>query len=317
MQSQPILILNDDVVINCLLLDESGNRVIIGTSDGKIIKMDMLVANAYLTGNRSIFSQIEDGFGNISNVGCSNLTYQLKEQILKILENKTMTVLKQIPISFSASMLENKANAIFTSQVLNGGEDFIGWKSMEWKQIIPTGTTTTIYVRSHTTTNNLMSSNWYSLKYTDNAGSVSLSLDDLPNTGQYIQFKIVLSTSVNSITPSVYNLNIFYQTINATYLYTQKYILTKNTNTKSIILTANIIQPQYTEVKFGVSDGKTANWNDYYPLDLEKINEIPSTIKDRLKIGAKLITHVPYACPVINEFALIFKGDKENLLNKT
>ena len=315
MQSTPILILDENVNINSVFLDSFGNNILIGTSDGRIIKMDQLVTNAYLTGQRSIFAQIQDGFGNISDIGYSNLTYQLKDQIVKILEDKTLESLKEIKMSFSASMLENKADAIFTSQILNGGEDFITWTSMEWGQTTPTNTSTTIYVRSASSVSGVIASKWNCLKYTDNAGSVSLSLDDLDNVGQYIQFKIVLTTSVANITPAIYDLNVFYKTVTASFFFTQKYILKKETNIKSMILTANVIKPQYTEIKFGVSDGKTTKWEDYFPIDIEKLTEIPSTVKDRLKIGIKLISHTPSSYPIVNEFALIFKGDKENLLN--
>ena len=122
MQATPILILKNNVNINSIFLDKDGNSILIGTSDGRIIKMDMLVANAYLTGERSVFAQLQDGFGNVSDIGHSNLTYQLKDQIVKILEDKTVESLKQIKIPISASMLENKADAVFTSQILNGGE---------------------------------------------------------------------------------------------------------------------------------------------------------------------------------------------------
>ena len=160
MQSTPILALDENTNINTLFLDEVGNSILIGTSDGKIIKMDMLVSNAYLTGQRSVFAQIQDGFGNISDVGYSNLTYQLKDQIVKILEDKTLESLKKITIPFSASMLESTADAIFTSQVLNGGEDFITWTSMEWEQTTPTNTSTTIYVRSANSVSSIASSKW-------------------------------------------------------------------------------------------------------------------------------------------------------------
>jgi len=316
MQATPILILDDDVVINSVFLDNTGNAVLIGTSDGKIIKMDMLVANAYLTGARSIFAQIQDGFGNVSSVGYSNLTYQLKDQIIKVLEDKTVENLRQIVIPFSASMLETKADAIFTSQVLNGGEDFISWTSMEWNQTTPSETNTRVYVRAANSVNGVLASKWSCLEYVDTAGSVVLSLDDLDSVGQYIQFKIVLSTNVANITPSIYNLNVYYKTIHCDYFYTQKYILKKETNMQSIFLTANVIQPQYTEVKFGISDGKTALWNDYSPLDLEKVDAIPNSIKDRMKIGIKFIAHTPASYPIVNEFALIFKGHKDNLFNK-
>jgi len=316
MQATPILILDENVNINSVFLDSFGNNILIGTSDGRIIKMDKLITNAYLTGQRSIFAQIQDGFGNVSDIGYSNLTYQLKDQIVKIIEDKTLESLKEIKMSFSTSMLENKADAIFTSQVLNGGEDFIAWTSMEWGQTTPINTSTRIYVRSANSANNVVASKWNCLKYTDNTGSIFLSLDDLDNVGQYIQFKIVLTTSVANMTPSIYNLNVFYKTINASFFFTQKYILKKETNIQSMILTANIITPKYTEVKFGVSDGKTTKWEDYFPIDIEKLTEIPSAVKDRLKVGIKLISHTPSSYPVVNEFALIFKGSKENLLNK-
>jgi len=316
MQSKPTLVLGNGVNINSVFLNRSGNNILIGTSDGRIIKMDMLVTNAYLTGERSIFAQLQDGFGNVSDIGYSDLTYQLRNQIVKILEDKTTETLKEIKMVFSASMLENKAEAIFTSQIINGGADFVSWTSMEWQQSTPTNTLTRIYVRSGDNADSVASSKWYCLKYMDNAGSIFLSLDDLENAGKYIQFKMVLATNVASITPSVYNLNIFYKTILANFFFTQKYILKKNTNIKSIILTANVAKPQYTEVKFGISDGKTTNWEDYFPIDMGKLTAVPVTVKDRMKVGIKFISHTASSYPMVNEFALIFKGDNENLLSK-
>ena len=316
MRATPILTLPEETQINAIFVDKTNGGILIGTSDGKIIKMDMLVSNAFLTGERSIYADMQDGFGSISDVGFSNLTYELKNQIIKINEDKEIELIKEFVFPISTSQMDSLVVATFTSPVLYGGDDFICWKSVEWQQNVSDGTNTSIKFRAGTTAENIELSPWESISYTSSTGDISVSLDDFSGKGSYIQFAIELTTMAQNISPSVYNLNIFYRTIPASFFFTQKFILKKQSNASSMMLIANVHKPKYTEVKFGVSDGKTTEWRDYYPIDIEKINEMPSGIKDRIKIGIKFISNISTATPSVDEFALMFKSEKQNLLNK-
>jgi hypothetical protein len=72
-----------------MLKDIAKGGILFSTSKGRILFCEQAVVNAYLTGERSIFAQLQDGFGNVSDIGYSSLTYQLKNQIVKVLEDKT------------------------------------------------------------------------------------------------------------------------------------------------------------------------------------------------------------------------------------
>ena len=67
MRAIPILQLHDGDITS-LFYDSERDVLLIGVSDGRIIRMRAFASSAYMTGERSILAQAKDGFGNESAV---------------------------------------------------------------------------------------------------------------------------------------------------------------------------------------------------------------------------------------------------------
>ena len=84
MQAIPILKVSDGSGIESMYYDADKDVVLIGMSNGKILKMNYFASTAFLTGDRSVFTQAKDGFGNQSGISWSNIFFGIKDKIMEI-----------------------------------------------------------------------------------------------------------------------------------------------------------------------------------------------------------------------------------------
>lgn len=312
-KTNPILYLPIGTNIISILSDDLDNIVLLGTDDGKIIKMDKIVSNAYLSGKRSVYAQVKDGYGNISDVGWGNLIYELRNKILEVSDNKAIMTFKTIKKPYSANVY-NEYKAVFTSPILYAGYDFINWKNIQWQQETENSTSIDVYVRVGKTEDEILDQSWIFVGNYD-VNDINVSLDNFNNFGSYVQVKAILSTENINESPSLHNLRIFYKKSSGVYFYTKKYKLSKNTNPKSLMIVANVSEPKYTEIKFGICGEESGNWSDYHIVDVNKMIDVPSSITDKIKIGIKLSSYST-EIPIVDEFGLIFSSEKKNYINK-
>lgn len=313
LKTNPILHLPNNINIISALSDNEDNVVLIGTDDGKIIKIDKVAINAYLTGKRSIYAQVKDGYGNTSETGWGNLVYELRNKILQVSDSKVILNFKTVNLPFSANVFKDY-KAVFTSPVLYGGDDFIYWKTLQWQQEVQGDTKIDVYVRVGKTSDELFNNQWVFVGSHDE-NDVVINLDNFNPLGGYMQVKTILSTDNISNTPSLHSLRIFYKKSCGVYFYTKKYVLKKGSNPKSLMIVANISEPQYTEIKFGICGTESGDWRDYQIVDINKMISVPEGIGDRLKVGIKLSSFASET-PIVDEFALILTSEQKNLLNQ-
>jgi hypothetical protein len=314
MKAIPILKLTGGSTISALHYDAASKTLLIGVSDGRIIKATSLSSNAYLAGTRSVFAQIKDGFGRISASGWSNLTYALKNIIMQVSEGKVPTKWLSVSRPFSAQSSE-KILATFISPPMYAGDDFVRWELLNWSQVVSSGSGVRIAVRVADSEEALASSSWCYF-YSDVAGGVSESLDRFNLAGAYVQMMVEMVTYENSVSPQVGSLSVSYRTKFAVYFFTTKFKLEGGSNASTGLITASMSVPTNTEVKFGVVGTNSTNWLDYKVVDLEKLFVMPDSIKDRLKVGIKLISYSDTAAPSVDEFGMSIGASKLTQMNK-
>ena len=142
---------------------------------------------------------------------------------------------------------------------------------------------------------------------------ITRSLDDISTQGEYIQFKITMTTDAENETPVVLDTTITYTGKFAVYFFTTKFALQKDTDTKTGFITANITEPQNTEIKFGVTYKESADWNDYTVVSANKLFALNDF--NNVKVGIKFIAYDDNV-PEVAEFALLTGADKDNLINR-
>ena len=310
--STPILELPQGVHVISMLPDPLLNVVLLGLSDGRILKLDYIASNAFLTGERSLYAQIQNQFGLVSSSSWVNLLYRLHQKAVTLSSAGAIESIYESEMPFSANQT-NESVGVFTTPVLWGGSDFSYWNELVYDQVVATGTRAYVGIRVGATSEEVLLADWVNYELT--GSSIVQSLDFFNSFGSYMQIRVVLISSVADLTSSVSNLSVTYQTKYAVYCFTRKFLLDRNTDLKSALITATVTVPTYTEVKFGVTGSNSVDWRDYTIVELDKSFAVPAGVEDQIKVGIKFITESVSAAPVVDGFALMFGGDVMNQLN--
>lgn len=304
----PILKLQDDT-IRSLFLDKETYALLVGTTSGNILKVEKITNNIYGTGKRDISAVMEDGFGNKSDIFHQIMTYALAKQLIRVTPDDTPEILTSQMDAYAALQVD-EIRGSFISPALWAGHDFGYWEKFLLNQSCPSGCETEFFIRTGNSVDELYRNDWISIYHGVEAA------EEIPigAAGGYIQIKVSMKTAQKGFRPLVYKVMASYRTKHAVYFFTNKFVLKKNTNAKYGLFTATYSLRNATEIQFGISDKSSANWDDYEPIQVNKLAAIPSNMKDRFKIGIKLISHALDAAPVVDDFVFFFDGEKKNML---
>jgi len=306
----PILTLPQGTEIKSILTCDSG--VFLGLSDGRILRMDGIYRNAYLTGERSIYAQVQDAFGQTSGIGWSNLLYRLSNKILR-LNNASVVNSYDAKLPFSATQTSSVIG-VFTSPVLFAGSDFGYWDQLIYAQSALPNTKIRIGIRVGNTEQICLSATW---RYFESQNeNVTVDLSGFNQSGAYIQSQIELTTLAKNLTPLVSSLTLSFKTRYAVYLFTRRFDLDSNTNLKSGIITANITSPLHTKVIFGISGKDSNDWSEYTPVTIDESFAMPESIKSSIKIGVKMASEISTDYASVAGFSIMLSGDVENQINQ-
>mgnify|MGYP003640968595 CR=1 FL=1 len=306
----PILSLEDDY-ITTMELDPHYGGVLLGTKLGRILHLSDVSINAFYTGNLEIQADAVSGQG-FSNSASTSITYALNNKIAEVTSDKEISTWNYAE-GFSAEKTENVVG-IFLGPVLYVPGDLGLWKELSWTETKPTDTEIIISIRSGVSPESLQSSEWkYSFSSTElESGTITRNLSEDNIIDKYLQVKAEMSTDVNDITPTIADINVSYFTKEALYFYSNKFSLENNADAKNGLLTANITQPKNTEVKFGINNTGSDDWNDYQIITPNKFFSLNDW--ENIKVGIKLISYAENI-PDVCEFAVIVGADKLKELN--
>ena len=308
----------DDEYITYMIKDNAKGGILFATSNGRVLGCSNAVVNAYLTGERKVYAEVTDGFGNISDTASSTFLYSLYNKIVEINEDKE--IIKWQFQKESTAILTDRLTGTFLSPILSVKEDLDFWKQLIWQESKPTNTEIIICIRAADSIEQLESLPWdYCFVSNDSdrgygtSGFIIRELNTYQIKGKYLQFKVTMTTDTQNVTPSILNLSITYSTKFATYFYTTKFSLQNQSGVKSGLLTANITQPQNTEIRFGIAGTNSSNWNDYEVVGLNKMFSLNDL--ERMKVGIKMIAY-DTEVPEVAEFSLLTGSDKINKINE-
>lgn len=306
----PVLELANDENIISLYADADTNCVLAGTNLGKIIRISQINNNIYGTGYRQFGVMAEDGYGNLSNLYVGDFTYAFYDQILEINEEKNITSFTK-DVSIYCALQKEDVTGVFISPILWAGNDIGYWENIQISQTCPTDCQSEFFLRTANSEAEISSASWISFYNGKDDANVNINL-----SGQYIQLKIEINTDVQSQSPIIHSVNIFYRTKHAVYFFTNKFILEKDSNAKQGFFVAKYSYQPATEIIFGLCDKNSADWNDYQVFKEGKLFDLPASLADKFKIGVKLISHSLNRAIILDEFAFYFGSDKLNQLNK-
>jgi len=313
----PLIEFANDEYITYMIKDVAKGGILFATSQGRVIGCQESVVNAYLTGDRNVYAEVKDGFGNVSDTAWTTFFYALYDRIAKINEQKEVTKWK-FEVQ-PAAILIDRITGVFLSPILSVKEDLDFWKQLIWRETKPANTEIIICIRTADSVDELKRLSWdycFISEASDRAyGSTGFIIRDL-NTyqikGKYLQFKVTMTTDSHDVSPSILSLTITYSTKFATYFFTTKFALQNQSNVKSGLVTANMTEPQNTEIRFGIAGTNTADWNDYTVVDPNKLFSLNNF--ERMKVGIKMIAYDDNI-PEVAEFSLLTGSEIDNQIN--
>jgi len=316
MQAIPVLTLRDGTEIESLFYDQGRNAVLIGLSDGRILRMDYAASTGFLTGERSVFVKAADGFGNWSHTSWSNIFFGIKDKIMEIASSKAASRWKTVAKPFSADS-SSKMVATFMSPVMWAGEDLSFWKRIGWDQQVLSGTSVKIKARVGETPESLLQEDWtvFSAGIGETAGSESM--DGFNGRGSYVQVAAEMETESSGVTPQLSRIAVFYETKHAVYFFTTKFVLDRASNVQMGLITGRMTVPEKTEVKFGIAGSNTADWSEYAVVELDKMFAMSEEARRRFKVGIKFVSYSDTAYAVVDEFAVVLGADVDNQINRS
>ena len=230
--------------------------------------------------------------------------FSLKNRILVVDDNSyvTKTVVGNRPF-LSAGKIDEET-AVYVSEIFNGTNNLISWDTITYSGSIPTNTSITIQIRSSEIESAIDGEDW------SDAISSGQSINGM--SGQYIQFRAILSSTIRGITPVLNNVTITSKSTFAVHYFTTNFVLTSNL--KSGILTANTVVPTGTEIIFGVTSSTSTDWNDYQVIEPNKVFYTDSeNSESNIKVGVKFLSSTQDVAE-LHEFGIMFTTESGELI---
>ena len=296
------------------------------TESGKIVRIKTLPSDFMGRGLSHIFCQIQDGEGDFSPVVYDSCYYDLYQAVVLLdSEQKSYSFIKSDVRSFSA-FKHTKVTALYVSDVLKADEDFGFWKTITWKQTSSVSRVTAA-LKVAETQEELLNLDWqyYISKeapevygqVVDQTFVVTESLNRFNLKGRFMMFKVELETTSEFDNPVVGEFVISYAAKHSVFFFTRKIKITRDFNIDNMLFTASYSEPEKTEIKFGIADSNTADWEEYKVITLDQLVSLPSDYGSSVKIGIKMSSYSDTVYPVVQEFAFLIGSETEDLLNES
>lgn len=295
------------------------------TDENVIYRVDEFPLDAIGRGLTGAYAEINSGEGDFSPVVSTRFYYDLYRSVVH-LDGETQDFTVVINEVAAYAVNENtKVTAVYVSDVLKADEDFGFWKTITWRQTVTDGRVIVALKVSETETE-LLESGWqYYIEeipestYTTSTGSTHVVLKDLDRfnlKGRFMQFKVELETDSRIQIPVVSEFVITYASKHAVFFFTRKFKVERGSNIDNILITANYTLPTNTELRFGVVNSNSGDWEDYRIVDMNRLASLPGDWGNIVKVGVKMSSYSETAYPTVQEIALLLGTDTDNGLNE-
>lgn len=183
---------------------------------------------------------------------------------------------------YSADKIEQE-EGIYDSQIFNGTNGIVRWDEISWVGNEPSNTDLLIYVRTNSSTTDILTENWVGPYTLGESSGVDVGF----LTGQFIQFRAVLRSRSKDISPSLTRVVIKSITSQAVHFFTTNFVVPSRV-TKGI-LTSQKILPVAADIVFGINTTDSVEWADYQIVDENRLFNV-SQFGSNLRVGIKLIS---------------------------
>ena len=291
-----------------------------------IYRIDEFPHDAMGRGLVYTYGQILNGEGDFSEVVNTHFYYDMYNAIIQ-LDGQTsdFDVVKDSVTAYTVEK-NTKVTALYVSDVLKADEDFGFWKTITWKQTVDLGRVV-VALKVAETEEELATLGWQyyisenpESNYTTTIGGEYVVVKDLDKfnlKGRFMRFKVGLEATDAFEVPVVSEFVITYAAKHAVFFFTRKIKVSKGSNIDNIVLTATYSTPSNTEVRFGLTNSNSANWEEYRLVNLDELISLPSDWGNAIKVGVKLSSYSDVRYPVVQQLAFLLGTDTDNELNQS
>jgi hypothetical protein len=174
---------------------------------------------------------------------------------------------------------------VYYSEVFNGTNDHVAWDIIYWDAAVPEDTDLKMYVRVGSSRSEILTNTFDKTfsKEDFEGGDISTL------SGQFIQFKVVMTTTVRSKSPKLYRVNIRSKSRSSVHFFTTNFVL-PSAITKGLI-TAEAFVPFAGDIIVGYNTNDSVDFSEYQIVELDRIFTADADqIGENLRIGVKLIS---------------------------
>ena len=285
--SDPITVLREDV---------SRGHVLIGTKSGKIFSMDLLKLLADGTSIRNLHAKSIAARGTESDIATTNWMYALIDALAYI-QSGTL-VQKNFSPHTSIAPIQS-ITGTFISPQIGTNMDFGQWRKLMWTQSV-NNNFVRLYLRAATTVSEMTSTPWQFVFQREGSGSFEDDLGNVVLQGCYAQIRadIVIHSDEDT---ALLSAGLMYTTKNSAYFFSTKFNIQHGRAADRGLLTATIDTPVNTEIKFGISNSDTGEWDNYKEISPNQFFNMDNY--DTVKVGVKMIAYDTNV-PSLSEFAI-------------
>ncbi len=185
---------------------------------------------------------------------------------------------------YSAEEIDEETG-IYTSEILNGSNELVSWKTITWATTEPAGTSVDVQIRSGATQDAVEAADWTPDLVRGADGFVSIE----HITDQYLQFRVILKSQTRDISPTLTSVTLRNLTTQASHFFTTNFIMPSRV-TKGL-LTANTFIPVSADVVFGINTKNSVDFGDYQIIEPNRLfTSSQGQFGEDFRIGVKLLS---------------------------
>jgi hypothetical protein len=322
-------------------------------TDSAFSKVYKFIGELITPGTRRIYVKTKDALGNESDTVYDDIYFDTlyKNIILEIDEDNILINSYERNNKIISPQKEYCKYGSYISEPFYAST-LSSWDVLRYMIYLPEDTEFEIYARTSETKDGLESEDWFGPGteandetndyyydyegdgyydgeydiYPGQAISKTGDFDISTLNGKWIQFKAVLKTYADDVTPFVYSILLKYLSVNAVYFFTTLFDISdfassegiddpNNITIKRGILSFNGSIPLGGDIQFGISTKESNNWQDYQIITPNKIFNMEDRANN-FKIGIMLIS-TDEDISLVHEFGISFDiGDNFIHANK-
>lgn len=173
---------------------------------------------------------------------------------------------------------------VYYSEIFNGTNGLIAWDNIEWVATIPQGTSMTIQVRTGGSRDEVLDAE-FNVVFDGKEGSGDIGF----LSGQYLQFKVTMTSQIRSLSPSLQSVVVKSLAADSTHFFTTNFVLPSRV--KSGILTSTKMIPVAADIVFGVNLNNSTDFAEYQIIDENRVfTSDDNQSGNNFRVGVRLLT---------------------------